>query len=228
MPQPTYFNLPEDKRRLVLAALKAEFAARPYSRASVDRVTAAAGISKGSFYQYFADKQDAYTYLVGELMDQRLALADAPVPEAPFAQVLTAMVLGSHELHRRDPQAWAVLARALADDAPEVLSSGRALSGGVRTWARTALAAGQASGELRTDVDPQTAAWLIERTLLGLPQYLMTRLGLDPQEAAASGSAFEHPEAEQVAHEVIAMLTCALCARPGPDRGAGPAEGGAS
>ncbi len=225
MPHPTYFNLPDDKRARVLAALKAEFAAHPYPRASVDRVTAAAGVSKGSFYQYFVDKRDSYTYLVSELMARRLAVADAPIPEASFEEVLTAMVLGSQELHRRDPQAWAVLARALADDAPDVLATGEALPGGVRAWAHAALAAGQASGELRADVSPQTAAWLIERTLLGLPEHLMRRLAIDPQEVVASGSVFDTPEVRQVAHEVISMLTAALVVRV-QDEGLGPGAAG--
>ena len=56
MPRSTFFNLPEDKRARVVEALKIEFAARSYARASVDRVIGAAGVSKGSFYQYFDNK----------------------------------------------------------------------------------------------------------------------------------------------------------------------------
>ena len=120
MPRPTFFNLPEDKRARVVEALKAEFAARPYARASVDRVIAAAGVSKGSFYQYFENKDDAYAHLVRELMSARVGLTGAPAPDAPFEEVLAAIVRGSHDFHLRDPLGWAVLARALADDAPPV------------------------------------------------------------------------------------------------------------
>ena len=91
MPRPTFFNLPEDKRARVVEALKAEFAARPYARASVDRVIAAAGVSKGSFYQYFENKDDAYAHLVRELMSARVGLTGAPAPDAPFEEVLAAM-----------------------------------------------------------------------------------------------------------------------------------------
>ena len=141
MPHATFFSLPEDKRARVVDALKAEFAARPYSRASVDRVTASAGVSKGSFYQYFEDKLDAYTHLVRGLMSERVGLAGAPAPEAPLEEVLTAVVRGSHDFHRRDPLGWAVLARALADDAPRLLDSDESISGGVHRWAVAATAA---------------------------------------------------------------------------------------
>jgi len=74
MPKQTFFNLPESKRTRLMGALKEEFAAHPYARASVDRVTGAAGVSKGSFYQYFDDKLDAYTHLVAGLMGKRIGL----------------------------------------------------------------------------------------------------------------------------------------------------------
>ena len=84
MPLPTFENLPEPKRARLMAALKAEFAAHPYRQASVERITTAAGVSKGSFYQYFTDKEDAYRHLLAELMRDRLGLEGTPVPDASF------------------------------------------------------------------------------------------------------------------------------------------------
>ena len=221
MPLPTFFNLPEDKRARVVEALKVEFAARPYARASVDRVIAAAGVSKGSFYQYFENKEDAYAHLVRELVSASVDLAGDPVPEAPFEEVLADIVRGSHDFHLRDPLGWAVLARALADDAPAVLESDQSVSGGLHRWAVTAIAAGQASGELRGDVDAETAAWMIERVLLGTPHYVMSRFHVDPERAAADSSTFDRPEIDRVADEVVALLGSALktpCVREGGNR----------
>jgi len=83
VPRSTFFNLPEDKRARVVEALKAEFAARPYARASVDRVIGAAGVSKGSFYQYFDNKEDAYAHLVRELMSARVGLTASGPHDRP-------------------------------------------------------------------------------------------------------------------------------------------------
>ena len=221
MPRQTFFNLAEPKRARLMDALKAEFAARPYARASVDRVIAAAGVSKGSFYQYFENKDDAYAHLVRELMSARVGLTGAPAPDAPFEEVLAAIVRGSHDFHLRDPLGWAVLARALADDAPPVLESDQSVSGGVHRWAVAAIAAGQASGELRGDVDAETAAWMIERVLLGTPHYVMSRFRVDPERAAVDSSAFDRPEIDRVADEVVALLVSALktpCVREGGNR----------
>ena len=221
MPRSTFFNLPEDKRARVVEALKVEFAARPYVRASVDRVIGAAGVSKGSFYQYFDNKEDAYAHLVRELVSASVDLAGDPVPEAPFEEVLAEIVRGSHDFHLRDPLGWAVLARALADDAPPVLESDQSVSGGVHRWAVAAIAAGQESGELRGDVDAETAAWMIERVLLGTPHYVMSRFRVDPERAAVDSSAFDRPEIDRVADEVVALLVSALktpCVREGGNR----------
>lgn len=210
MPRQTFFNLAEPKRARLMDALKAEFAAHPYARASVDRVTAAAGVSKGSFYQYFQDKRDAYTHLVGELMSARIGLVGAPAPEVPFAEALAGLVRGSHDFHRSDPPGWAVLARACADDAPPVISSGESVSDGVRRWAAAAIAAGQAGGGLRDDVDTDTAAWMVERVLLGVPQRVMTRFGIDPEQAAVDGSAMDRSEVARMVDDVVALLVAAL------------------
>ncbi len=209
MPHQTFFNLPDAKRSRVLAALKAEFAAHPYTQGSVDRVTAAAGISKGSFYQYFEDKRDAYAHLVGELMAARLQVAGTPVPQAGLAEVLTAQVHASHDFHARDPLGWAVLCRAFSDDSPvDPTATGAAAT--LHQWAVAAVTAGQRSGELRDDVEPETAAWLVERVLTGLPQHVMGRFGVTPEAAAADGSAFDRPQIDRVAADAVAMLVRAL------------------
>ncbi|ERH24742.1 transcriptional regulator, TetR family [Actinomyces johnsonii F0542] len=210
MPRSTFFNLPEDKRARVVKALKAEFAARPYVRASVDRVIGAAGVSKGSFYQYFDNKEDAYAHLVRELVSASVDLAGAAVSEAPFEEVLAGIVRGSRDFHLRDPLGWAVLARTLADDAPPMLESDQSVSGSVHRWAVAAIAAGQTSGELREDIDAETAAWMIERVLLGTPHYVMSRFNVDPERVAADSSAFDRPEIDRVADDVVALLVSAL------------------
>ena len=210
MPKQTFFNLPESKRTRLMGALKEEFAAHPYARASVDRVTGAAGVSKGSFYQYFDDKLDAYTHLVAGLMGKRIGLVDTPVPAASFKKVLTDIVRASHDFHIHDPQGWAVLARACADDAPPVIDSDQSISGGLHRWAVAAITAGQGNGELRHDVDADSAAWMVERVLLGVPQYVMARFDIDPERVAVDGSAMDRPEIARAVDDVVALLVSAL------------------
>lgn len=64
MPKNTYFNLPEDKRNLILEISIDEFNEYGFENASISRIVDNAGIAKGSFYQYFEDKKDLFKYII--------------------------------------------------------------------------------------------------------------------------------------------------------------------
>lgn len=60
MPKATFLQLDEGKQRRVREAAMAEFADHPFDRANLDRIAAAAGVPKGSLYQYFQNKGDCF------------------------------------------------------------------------------------------------------------------------------------------------------------------------
>lgn len=71
MPKQTFFNLPESKRQTLIDAAKREFSRAPIYEASISNIVKSAGIPRGSFYQYFEDKEDAFIYLLEELAAKR-------------------------------------------------------------------------------------------------------------------------------------------------------------
>ncbi|GAF65102.1 putative transcriptional regulator [Bacillus sp. TS-2] len=64
MPKVTFFNLPDDKQDKLIHAAKEEFSRVPLAKASISNIVNAAQIPRGSFYQYFEDKSDAFFYLL--------------------------------------------------------------------------------------------------------------------------------------------------------------------
>ncbi|QBD78149.1 TetR/AcrR family transcriptional regulator [Ktedonosporobacter rubrisoli] len=64
MPKKTYFHLSEEKRGRIFDAALQEFATHSFSEASINQIIKNADIPKGSFYQYFANKEDLYLYLL--------------------------------------------------------------------------------------------------------------------------------------------------------------------
>jgi AcrR family transcriptional regulator len=72
MPKPTFFNLPPEKREKIISAAIDEFAEYGLENASTNRIVANSGIAKGSFYQYFADKQDVFMYLLTVLEQEKM------------------------------------------------------------------------------------------------------------------------------------------------------------
>lgn len=66
MPTKTFFNLPEEKRKKLMDAIHAELSRVPFGEVSINQIIKMAGIPRGSFYQYFEDKQDMLQYLLAD------------------------------------------------------------------------------------------------------------------------------------------------------------------
>ncbi|MEN1968352.1 TetR family transcriptional regulator [Lentibacillus sp. N15] len=64
MPRSTFFNLPGKKRQLLIQAVKKEFSRVSLYEASISNIVKTADIPRGSFYQYFHDKEDAFYYIL--------------------------------------------------------------------------------------------------------------------------------------------------------------------
>lgn len=71
MPKQTFIKLPIDKRETLIRAAIKEFSRAPLFEASISNIVKEAGIPRGSFYQYFEDKEDLYYFLLDEY-SQRL------------------------------------------------------------------------------------------------------------------------------------------------------------
>lgn len=87
MPKDTFFNLSEDKKRKIFDAAVQEFSTKRFSEASINQIIKTAEIPRGSFYQYFNDKEDLYLYMFAEIGREKQALiSDIGTlnPEADF------------------------------------------------------------------------------------------------------------------------------------------------
>ena len=69
MPTSTYFRLPEEKRERLLAACWSEMTRTRFADMSINRIISDAHIPRGSFYQYFVDKEDMIRYLLADMRE---------------------------------------------------------------------------------------------------------------------------------------------------------------
>lgn len=81
MPQATFYNLPEDKRSLIISAAIDEFSKANYSTASINQICKKTNIAKGSFYQYFADKLDLYVYIMTLAIEEKIKFFSSVLAE---------------------------------------------------------------------------------------------------------------------------------------------------
>ena len=65
----TFHRLPEEKRTRFLEAAWEEFTRVSFAEASTNQIVQRAGVPRGSFYQYFRDKEDLFAYLMTQARD---------------------------------------------------------------------------------------------------------------------------------------------------------------
>lgn len=70
MPTDRFYRLSEEKKQIIRAAAIKEFARVPFEKTSINRIIKDAAISRGSFYTYFADKQDVVSFIFEDSQDQ--------------------------------------------------------------------------------------------------------------------------------------------------------------
>ncbi|MDT3496993.1 TetR family transcriptional regulator [Bacillus toyonensis] len=66
MPKQTFFNLERKKKEVLIQAAMKEFSRVPLFEASISNIIKDAGIPRGSFYQYFEDKEDVFFFLLND------------------------------------------------------------------------------------------------------------------------------------------------------------------
>ena len=70
----TFLRLPEEKRTRFLDAAWEEFTRVSFAEASTNQIVRRAGVPRGSFYQYFRDKEDLFHYLMTHARDHLVEL----------------------------------------------------------------------------------------------------------------------------------------------------------
>lgn len=108
MPFRRFENLDEAQKARMLSAAEVEFARHRYEDASLARIAAEAGISKGTLYYYFADRDDLYATVVLRLVravaGNDVLGAFGPKRAADFWPAMEALFRAGFELARRHPE----------------------------------------------------------------------------------------------------------------------------
>lgn len=106
MPTETFFNLPKEKRELIISAAMQEFAQANYNTASINQICKQSKIPKGSFYQYFSDKLDLYVYIMTLAIETKIkffASALNELPTLPLSEQIRILFLKGVEFAKAHP-----------------------------------------------------------------------------------------------------------------------------
>ena len=151
-PLPRFDNLPEEKQHAILQAAANEFA--EHEGGSFNRIIAAAGISKGAMYYYFADKADVYGAVLDHVLDRMAAVALAGEAPRDAEGFWLAIAQGLERLNKSffaEPQ-LAALARGLYQGGGSDPATYRRLLARSADFVERVLARGQELGAVRDDL----------------------------------------------------------------------------
>ncbi len=110
-PHPSLTMKPERREKLFAAATR-EFTEHGFEQASLNRIIAEVGMSKSSFYHYFANKTDLFEQIFQQALAPLAQIAEAFQPEIlsreTFWPAILATSQGSSELFVNQPEIFNV------------------------------------------------------------------------------------------------------------------------
>ena len=168
--KPTFDNIPPEKRRRIIETATMEFAKKGYHDASISNIASKSGVSVGSIYKYFDNKQDLFLTIVDHSISrmEKLLLGLAKEDEDVIIKVekiLREIISASREdgiLIKLYNSMTAVNDKKLARQFAVEMESMTA------EIYIEAIKDGQKSGEIRKDIDPRVAAFLIDDLFMSL------------------------------------------------------------
>lgn len=217
MPKQTFFNLPDEKRQQITDVAIDEFADNDYSNVSISRIVARAGIAKGSFYQYFEDKEDLYSYLIGliaEIKAQTFSLGNPDPKHVGIFNYLRWMIANSAEFELAYPRLSQIGYRMLKGGVSENKIFAQALEG-AQTYYKRLVVLGKAQGDIAPDIDEDMAATIFRLILSEMGRYVVQQIvaehGSDWQGQQAI---IDFPEAERLYGQMLRILEFGMGVQP--------------
>lgn len=155
----------ETKEKLFRAALKL-FAERGLANTTVEDITNAADVGKGTFFNYFPTKEHIIAQLASIQIGKVSQAAEAVESGASTVQVLRSLITALAEEPSRTPNlARSLFAGLLTSEATREFITAR-FADGRQVLARL-FELGQERGEIRRDLKPIELAFLFQQQLFG-------------------------------------------------------------
>jgi len=180
MPRDTFFNLPEDKRNSICAVAVKEFAEYSFDQASINRIVSKSGIAKGSFYQYFEDKQDLFLYLArmaGEAKAGYISPLMRNPEEHDFFTLLRELYVSGIQFAAEHPEYAAISKNLLENkDGPLYRELMAQNLPSAYEFFETLLESAVAKGEVREDIDTKMLAYMLVPMNAHFVEYYMKQV----------------------------------------------------
>ena len=181
MPQATFFNLPDDKKILIIAAALDEFSSASYDTASINQICKKSNIAKGSFYQYFIDKMDLYVYIMTLAIEKKIKFFSSVLTEFDTLSLLEQfrlLFLKGIEFAKDYPQ-YAALGEQFSKENNQLAKSSAIKEGDKQSEILFIQMIGQAKskGEIDNTVDSLALSILLQSMNNSVNEYMLNKFG---------------------------------------------------
>jgi AcrR family transcriptional regulator len=156
----------ETRRSLYRAALRL-FAKRGLAATTVEDITKAAGVAKGTFFFHFPAKEEVFTvFIESQLANVAKAAQDAPNAPSSTKELLRRLFYrNAQEFGRNATLTRALLSSVFLNEAArQIMSQG--MTSGRQGLARI-IVLGQKRGDIRAECNPERVALAFQQALLG-------------------------------------------------------------
>ncbi len=166
VPRDIFNKLEESKKSKILDTAIDEFSLHGFRQASVNRMVERIGIAKGSLFQYFGSKEGLFQVIFNyavELVRQSLRQVKRETSDANFFERIRQSTLAGIRFIRRHPRVYRIYLKMIfQEDFPlraEFLQQVHLFSA---EYLRPIVDAGIIRGELRADIDPEVAVFMLD------------------------------------------------------------------
>jgi TetR/AcrR family transcriptional regulator len=209
MPKQTFFNLPDEKRCLIIDLAIEEFAEHDYKNASISNIVARAGVAKGSMYQYFEDKRDLYFYLLQLATEEKKAfLSQTPPPDPSMSlfDYLRWMIRMGARFELSRPRLAQVAYRALFSDRPFGDEPFVQIRRQVMDFYDNLVEMGIAQGTIDPYIDRGVAVFILSTLFNEFGRFLIERHNIRFENLASGETTYQELLVEELAGHLIRIL----------------------
>ncbi|MDC7231037.1 MAG: TetR/AcrR family transcriptional regulator [Sphaerochaetaceae bacterium] len=168
--KPTFDNLSEEKKLMILRTAISEFACQGFDHANINTIAEKAGISVGSLYKYFGSKQDLFLVTIHQGTEVLKTILQAIVPsDLSFEEKCRELVKAIQKTSREQQELIRLYSELTSVGNSELV---RQLSYEIESISAEMytelVKEGQRTGEIRRDIDPTMAAFLMDNLFISL------------------------------------------------------------
>ena len=215
MPLQTFFNLDKTRKSNILKVAYEEFAFNNYQTASLSNIVKTLGVAKGSFYRYFENKFDLYSYLIQNAYVMRMTQLNILLEneDLSFFEIIRENFRDKILFDLNYPLESIFLYNALQESNMEETGSVvKDMISEVLKFITSLVRKYQQKGELNPMISPDIAAHFIFQNQLGIYDYLAKFKGINFKEVIKNGRLFSVSEEEimYVVDEMLAIIKTGL------------------